>query len=258
MSISIPPQLVAVTEEERPGSVPALLHPQWRSAYPWLVQGVTTRGTDDEPFDLGLFTGAPGVDVLRRWELLRKEMPAGVVVHARQVHEATVRLHSIGTPALRLVDPCDGHVTRDPGVTLAVATADCVPVTLIAPERRVVAVLHAGWRGTVAGIVESGLGALQQRLQVPAGALHAHLGPAICGTCYEVGPEVHEALGLARPAMATPVDLRRVVAARLIDAGVGPARLSCSTWCTRCGDSPFYSHRAGDRHRQVTFVGVRA
>jgi YfiH family protein len=248
------PVPVAVTEVVRPGGVPIWVHPGWRDAYPWLLQGTTARGTE-LPFDLGLFAGGSGADVLGRWDRLRTALSAPTVVHARQVHGAAVRLHRVGPPGLRIAEPCDGHLTRARGVLLSVAVADCVPVTLVDPSTRSVAVLHAGWRGTAAGVVEAGLAALAQRLNVRADAVEAHLGPAICGECYEVGVEVYRALGLPEPDGPRPLDLRRVVARRLQAGGVEGTRVTASTWCTRCGESPFFSHRGGDGHRQVAFAG---
>ena len=247
---------VAVTEVVRPGPVPIWVHPGWADAYPWLQQGTTARGTEGAPFDLGLFAGGAGSDVIGRWDALRAALSASSAVHARQVHGATVRLHRNGAPGLHGADDCDGHLTRARGVLLTVAVADCVPVTLVDASTRSVAVLHAGWRGTVAGVVEAGLEAFAQRLDVRVDGLEAHLGPAICGECYEVGQEVYRALGLAVPDGPRPLDLRRVVARRLQEGGVTGARVTMSSWCTRCGESPFFSHRGGDPFRQVAFVGV--
>ncbi len=247
---------VAVTEVVRPGSVPIWVHPGWTDAYPWLLQGTTARGPDSPPFDLGLFAGGSGAEVLDRWDTLTTALSVQAAVHARQVHGATVRLHRAGPAGLRIAEACDGHLTRAPGVLLTVAVADCVPVTLVDPSTRSVAALHAGWRGTAAGVVEAGLAAFAQRLDVRAGALEAHLGPAICGECYEVGADVYRALGLPAPEGPRPLDLRGVVARRLGEGGVDGARITVSTWCTRCGDSPFFSHRGGDGCRQVAFVGV--
>jgi copper oxidase (laccase) domain-containing protein len=83
-----------------------------------------------------------------------------------------------------------------------------------------------------------------------------HLGPAICGECFEVGPEVPEGLALAEPD-ATHVDLRAELARRAAALGVAPARISISGFCTRHGDSPFFSHRGGCAERQVTVLAVR-
>jgi hypothetical protein len=84
---------------------------------------------------------------------------------------------------------------------------------------------------------------------IRAAELRIHLGPAICGDCYEVGPEVHAALGLSEPAEPCPVDLRAVILQRALELGLSQDRLSSSEHCTRCGGSPFFSHRAGDPER---------
>jgi copper oxidase (laccase) domain-containing protein len=144
---------------------------------------------------------------------------------------------------------------------VAVVTADCVPLTLIAARVRGVAMLHVGWRGAAAGIGEAGLATLRDRFGVRPDEIEAHLGPAICGACYEVGPEVHAALaepGAPVPSGPQPIDLRARVAERLIRAGVPRERVSVSAHCTRCGESVrLYSHRRGDLGRQVSFAGVR-
>jgi len=165
-------------------------------------------------------------------------------------------VHEGGAPGLYLAPSSDGHVTGDEGVLLTVGLADCVAISLVDPRRRVVALVHAGWRGTAAGILDRGLEVLFERLAVPAGDLHAHLGPSICGDCYQVGPEVHEALGLERPAAPAPVDLRALLARRARDAGIPTERITASVHCTRCGDSPFFSHRGGSAARQLAYLGT--
>ena len=83
----------------------------------------------------------------------------------------------------------DGHVTDVPGTALAVTVADCTPVFVAHP--RAIALLHAGWRGTASQILRVGLEAMLA-LGCPANECEVHLGPSICGNCYEVGPEVFE------------------------------------------------------------------
>lgn len=269
----IPPRASTVREtlRRRP---PALVHPGWTAAFPWLVQGTTTRGEGPEPFDLGLFTeGSPDDGVRARWSELAEATGAATAVHARQVHGAEVRVWPAGRERgaagpseegvaehgpPRLVEPCDGHATDRPGVLLAVTTADCVPVFLVDSARRAVAVLHAGWRGAAAGVVAEGLDTMAAAFGSRPSDVHVHLGPAICGSCYEVGPEVFEALEQAVPAAPTPVDLRAVLAERAVQSGVRPARLTVSAHCTCCTDSGLFSHRGGDAHRQVGYLGIRA
>jgi hypothetical protein len=204
-----------------------------------------------EDADMGLFGAGPVGERLDRWRHLREELGLPRAVHARQVHGRDIAEHGSGAaPGLLVMDDADGHLTHASGVLLTVSVADCVPISLVDDVRQRIALLHAGWRGTAAGIVAGGLEALA------APAVTAHLGPAICGTCYEVGPEVHEALGLPRPGQAAPVDLRAVQARQLVAAGVPTDRISVSEHCTRCGDG-FFSHRGGSMGRQLGLLGIR-
>jgi YfiH family protein len=242
---------------------PALVHAGWRRSFPWLVQGTTRRGGSDRSFDLGLFSGGSPTDAVRsNWAELAESTGFSEAVHAKQVHGCDLHVMSgesadEGAAVPRLLDPADGHLTDRPGTLLAVTTADCVPTFVVHPHRRVVGAIHAGWRGAAAGILERGLDALESAFDTAADELHVHFGPAICGVCYEVGPEVFEALGLEPPTGPTPIDLRRALAGRAVERGVQPSRITVSTHCTRCGDSGLYSHRAGDAQRQVGFIGIR-
>ena len=137
--------------------------PGWEISLPWLEAGTTWRGRD--PL-------APG------W---------ASVVRSRQVHGAETRLHAEVPAGRHVVGEGDGHVTRTAGLLLTVTLADCVPVFVADPVHRAVALLHAGWRGTAAGVVERGLGVMAEAFGSGAEELFVHLGPAICGACYEVG-----------------------------------------------------------------------
>ena len=243
------------------GGPPRVRHPGWREAFPWLVQGTTLRAASvngSPEWDLGLFGQAPSGQVLDRWRELGRVSGLPHLVHGRQVHGRTVRVHDhLGGGGLQIGPEVDGWVTRTPGALLTVATADCVPVFLVAPRRRAVGLLHAGWRGVVEGILEGGVETLAHRMGSPARELRLHLGPAICGSCYEVGPEVHGALGLEVPEGPRPVDLRAVLAERAVAAGVRPGHVTVSRRCTRC-DPLLFSHRGGDRGRQISFIGRAA
>lgn len=252
------PQGVTTVREPRTDVAGLPVHPvaAWTAAYPWLVHGTTgaARPDDDgsDPADLGLFGPTPSGSVLGRWRALREGLGVPRAVHSRQVHGAAITEHMERLPGLFIGDGRDGHVTGYPGILLTVSVADCVPIFLVEEGLHRVALLHGGWRGTAAGVVEAGVEALGGDLE----RVVAHLGPAICGACYEVGPEVHEALGLERPATNTPVDLRAVQARRLADAGVAPDRITVSEYCTRHDDG-FFSHRGGSPCRQIGLLGVR-
>jgi polyphenol oxidase len=225
--------------------------PAWQ-AMPWLLGGITAGA------DMSLFGSAPAGEVVPRWLRLRQDLGCEAIVHAHQVHGAAVVVHDRVPAGVLIAGEADGHVTGRPGVLLAVSVADCVPIFVAASGARAVALLHGGWRGVVAGILERGVEALLAASGAAPEELHVHMGPAICGQCFEVGPEVPGALGLD-PAAGVPshVDLRAVLATRVVRLGVPAPQVSISSFCTRCGDSPFYSHRAGCRERQVALLGVR-
>jgi hypothetical protein len=239
-------------------AVGALVHPGWAAAFPWFVQGTTTRGGARSTHDFGLFSGGSPESVVREsWDSLLSTTEMGCAVHARQVHEADVCFHEAAAPGLRIVGSCDGHATDEVGVLLTVSAADCVPIFLVAPESRAVALLHAGWRGVAAGILERGLDTLRVRAGAQPADVHMHLGPAICGSCYEVGPEVFAALGHPAPEGPLPIDLRRVLVGRAVAKGIDPTHVTTSAHCTLCTASGLYSHRGGDKGRQVGYLGVR-
>jgi polyphenol oxidase len=191
----------------------------------------------------------PVRDVMARWDALRDELrPGGPrLATAKQVHGSRVIIHGSDWEGWLRGDEADGHATIERGTAMAVSIADCVPV-FIAHRSGAAALLHSGWRGTVGRIIERGIAALTTR-GVPVGELRVHLGPAICGRCYEVSPDVHERLTGVRPAQARPVDLRAVIADHARAAGV--THITVSDSCTRCHNERFYSHRAGDGGRQL-------
>jgi hypothetical protein len=246
--------------EVRAARPASLVHPDWSGRWRWLVQGTTVRVDGAKTFDLGLFSsGSPEAEVRENWEALTRETGADVVVHSRQVHGCDV--HAVpeapeSPEAPALLAPADGHVSDRPGVVLAVTAADCVPVFLVDPERRVVGAVHAGWRGAAAGVLERALSELTERFGSSPADVRVHFGPAICGSCYEVGPEVFEALGLRAPTGPTPIDLRAALSARAVRAGIRPTSITVSTHCTRCTGSELFSHRGGDAGRHVGFIGL--
>lgn len=250
-------RVARIREQRTPGALPLYVHPDWAERFPWLVQGTTGRGEPDGNFDFRLFGDSPSGVVIDRWRHLRLATGCVGSVHARQVHGAELLVHRHPVCGLLVAERYDGHVTREPGVLLTVSVADCVPISLVDAERRAIAMLHGGWRGVAAGILERGIAALHAVAGSAPADLCVHLGPAICGACYEVGPEVFAALGLPQPATNTPIDLRAALARRAIAAGVPPGAITISEHCTRCGDSPFYSHRGGCAERQLGVLAIR-
>lgn len=199
----------------------------------------------------GMMTDEPVREVMARWSALRAEVRSGAggsrFAHATQVHGKRVLVHSPGWEGWLRVEEADGHVVLERGTAVAVTIADCVPVFVGHPSGAI-ALLHAGWRGTEAGILGQGVDHLTRR-GIRASELHLHLGPAICGRCYEVSPDVYQRLTGKTPDKPTPVDLRRLLEKQARAAGI--QHISVSQSCTRCDNDRFFSHRAGDAGRQL-------
>jgi copper oxidase (laccase) domain-containing protein len=123
--------------ERSDDAVPALVHAGWEDRFPWLVQGTTTRGPAEDPFDLGFFAGVSTEGLV--WQHFERLLAAtgmtGVAL-ARQVHEADVRSHADVRPGLTVAAPCDGHATDSAGLLLTVTVADSVPVFMEPARRR--------------------------------------------------------------------------------------------------------------------------
>ncbi|MQA88937.1 MAG: hypothetical protein GEU90_01700 [Gemmatimonas sp.] len=240
------------------GDLPLWRHPDWVTRFPWLAQGTTGRGTDTEPFDLGSFGDVPAGTLMNRWHRLLRGTGQQTAVHSRQVHGVEVAewVEPI-PPGLLYVSGYDAHLTNRLGVLLSVSIADCVPVFLVAEQSRALALAHAGWRGAAGSIVEKVIGGLSRMSGEAPETFWLHCGPAICGVCYEVGPEVHAGVHPFRevPSAPKPIDLRAAIASRAIAAGLLSERISVSGLCTLCGPSDFFSHRGGSAGRQMGVLG---
>lgn len=211
--------------------------------------GVRAFTTTRAAGSFGVATDEPVREVMARWERLRSDLASGGprLATAKQVHGARIVVHGTGWEGWLRCDDADGHLALDRGTAMAVSIADCVPIFL-AHASGACALLHSGWRGTADRIVERALDLFTSR-GMPAGEITMHLGPAICGDCYEVSPDVFERLTSRMVANPTTVDLRALIAAHARLRGV--RRISQSGHCTRCDNALFYSHRAGDAGRQV-------
>jgi YfiH family protein len=162
------------------------------------------------------------------------------------------------------VGEADGLVTTDPGVVLAVLTADCAPVLLADPAAGVVGAVHAGWRGLAAGVVEAGVAAVAALGADPAATVGL-VGPAVGGCCYEVGPDVREAVGARYPAaLATTRDGRPALdpaagAAQALErAGVEVTNVRLAGECTVDLADRYFSHRRdhGRTGRQAGLIAL--
>lgn len=239
------------------GEGPDLLNRAWEE--PGLVAGITTAGAGDYGVSMN------GVDaLLEAYGGLARRLGFRAVAVPRQVHGtdvlrvtgsgASVVAASGAPPSVLLAGRVDGLVTSSRDLLLVSTAADCVPVYLIDGAGAAVGLAHAGWRGVAGGILARAVDAIE----APGARredLRIHLGPAICGACYEVDRPVLSALGLEGDRAC--VDLRGVLVDQARAAGVGTVTVSAH--CTRCGASDLHSHRGsgGQAGRMAAFIGRR-
>ncbi|MCP4536971.1 MAG: peptidoglycan editing factor PgeF [Chloroflexi bacterium] len=182
------------------------------------------------------------------------------VVSPYQVHGARVGV--VEQAHLGSVQPeTDALVTAVPSVPLLMRFGDCASVLFFDPVQRVIGMAHAGWRGVVAGSAEATVRTMVERLDCDLADVWAGIGPTIGPCCYEVGPEVVDAVKVACPAGADIVhrvngqihlDLPAAVQAQLDAAGV--ERIENACLCTACRMDEFFSHRA--EHGQTGRFGI--
>lgn len=212
------------------------------------------------------------------------EDDGSVLVGVRQIHSGVVHVVKPGDGALegRLqtaegkgVLEGDGLMTNVQGILLGVGTADCVPVLVVDVDKRVVAAFHAGWRGTVARIVEHGVAKMREEYGSRVEDLIAAVGPSVGPCCYGVGEEVRgefereflygSSLFRLGEAGEMRLDLWEANRLQLLDAGLAQARIVAVGECTACardvgGALRYFSHRGekGVAGRMLNVVGVVA
>ncbi len=248
------PSLVRSVSERRSAGSPFPLYrlDSWEEAFDGVAAGITAAAADSD-----FFAARQSAWVfIERVEGLAGQLGFGAAAWARQVHGVEVCIADGASYGVVSPGEADGLVARRADLLLLVTVADCVPVYLLEPSRGVIGLLHAGWRGAAGGILEQGLAALRATYDAEAGDLYLHLGPSICGECYEVGPEVLRRFG-RQETEAAGVDLRAELVRQATSLGVRPERMSTSAWCTRCDLDRFHSHRGSGESagRMAAFLG---
>jgi YfiH family protein len=168
----------------------------------------------------------------------------------RQVHGSEVQ--AIDEAPLTL-PVCDGLATTRKGLALIVQTADCVPLVLWDEDQGAVAVVHAGWRGALAGVSRSAAAFLAKRFGSRAESIHVAMGPSIGACCYEVGEEVVRAfdeqvshgneLFTSGPRGKSHLNLIEANSRQLTEYGVPRGQIYSSSMCTSCDNGELYSYR---------------
>lgn len=269
---------------------------------PWLVHGFSTRYggestlNKERVLNLG-FTDWDKRKVVEnnRAKLIGALSPEEMgLASLRQFHSDRIHLFPKPTPRVREAPRADASMTRVPGILLGIQTADCVPILLVDTQRKAIAAVHAGWRGTLKRIVMKTLGRMQMTLGTLPRDVVAAIGPAIGGCCYEVGPEVAQAFagqfaearhwfegpfdqlaagdtpnplqwltmvppGHQPPAPRVNLDLRAANRWQLLEAGVSAANIFGSTLCTSCRADLLFSYRREGNlsGRMLAVIGVR-
>jgi len=183
----------------------------------------------------------------------RRSRPPESVATLKQIHSDIVMSAEGRTGCL---GEGDALLSDTPGRPVAVKTADCLPILMVDGRNRAVAAVHAGWRGTVSQIARRAVDTLRRRFDTRAGDLHAAIGPGIGPCCYEVGPEVAAAFGLAG---RQHLDLAEANRRQLVAEGIPETQIYSAGLCTRCLPEAFWSYRreqeaAGRMH---SFAGIR-
>jgi len=273
----------------------------------WLWHGFSTRKgglsraycADDAPGELNLgFTAADDREIVRQNRRLLVEAvtedPSTPLVTLRQIHSSVLVLGAPGDASRQSPWKGDGLMTDEPGLLLGVQTADCIPVLVADRKRHVVAAFHAGWRGTVKRIVESGIGRMRMEFGSRPEDLIAAIGPGVGPCCYAVGDEVlssfesqfayadelfHEvydtdpvrtrypmlfltqrAPGHSNIGPSLHVNLVEANRRQLLAAGLKANSIHSTGGCTSCHRELFFSHRASQGHagRMMSVIGIRS
>jgi purine-nucleoside/S-methyl-5'-thioadenosine phosphorylase / adenosine deaminase len=265
----------------------------------WLAHGFSTR-----PGGASIVDGKPVLNLgFTEWDeresVATNRAKFMTAVDAQKMPLVTLRqFHSdviyVAAAPCDEAPKADALITSTAGLLLGVQTADCVPVLLADTRARVVAAIHAGWRGTLTRIVVKTLGQMTMQFGTRPSDVVAALGPAIGGCCYEVGPDVAQAFASQFPAasewfdgpfeqlahgeeplwlpwltMMPPghvpppprvrLDLRASNRWQLIDAGVPEAQIAVSDLCTACRPDLLFSYRreGAKTGRLMAVIGIR-
>ena len=213
------------------------------------------------------FEVTPGINRGPALEQSHSRVPAAFI-SVKQVHGTDVLV--VDRPVLEgqaFDGEWDALITDQPGVAVTVRTADCVPVLLHDPVHRVVAAVHAGWRGAVAGIVPKTISALNKRFGSEAVSLRMAVGPSAGSCCYEVDEPVLSKLREAFPdwrqvihgqngAQKALLDLRELIRRQGLGNGLCEQAIGVVNACTICHPNLFFSYRREGIVKRTMVSGI--
>ncbi|MFC4076520.1 peptidoglycan editing factor PgeF [Salinithrix halophila] len=253
----------------------------WEREFPHLTAGISARNSesfhDPNLYNYALHVGSDPDRVLGNRRRLAEALnipPAswtyGEQVHGTRIREVTNSEKGRGrhetSPAL---EGTDGLLTGEEEIFLFSFYADCVPLFFYSPDRGLVGVAHAGWRGTVGGIGPAMVEEFVSR-GADRGQIRAAIAPSIGPCCYEVDDKVSQPLIKALPEADVQVlqpagpgkwnlDLKEANRQLLLDSGLSGEHILVTHWCTSCHPELFHSHRRdqGKTGRMAAFIGKR-
>lgn len=272
----------------------------------WLISGFSTRaggksdiyspGQRTGELNLGFTPSDSAENVLENRSRFCRAVAGDngfALVTLRQIHSSLIRRVTAADAADQPLWKGDGIMVSEPGLMLAIQTADCIPVLIADRKRRAVAAFHAGWRGTLKRIVENGVGRMRLEFGSKPEDMVAAIGPGIGQCCYAVGEEVRgeflsqfsyaeelfrdvydsdpvkekypllfltaRAPGHSNIGPSLHLDLVEANRRQLFDAGVAPEAVFALDQCTSCHHDRFFSHRAdhGFTGRMLSVIGIR-
>lgn len=250
------------------------LQPEWAAEAP-VAAGFTTRngGVSRPPYNslnLGFNTDDPKHNVEGNRSTLTRafSIPTHLLLTVRQVHGTDVLVIDEPNPDLShfLTVECDAIITDQPGIMIGILVADCFPVLLFDPQRRVAAAVHVGWRGAAGGILAKTVQTLATNFGSRPERLLAAIGPGIGAHQYEVDRPVREAFRSGTGHWEEisneialgkwHLDLRESCLLQLRDAGLDPDRVTAAAEDTCCHRELFFSYRRdhGKTGRQMGFI----
>jgi YfiH family protein len=223
----------------------------------WIVHGFSTMAMGS----MGLTHAVDPENVTENRRRFAKSLhlrPEAITV-AGAVHGAEIA--RVDRP-VSLVKEVDGLVTDRPGVALFATFADCLPLIAYDPEQRAAGLAHAGWRGTELGIAKNLVTALRREYGSRAEDLRIGIGPGICGSCYEVGPEFAdrfppEVLRSNGNGDKLLLDLVEANRKQFLEMGVLPRRIRAHALCSYESDRLYSHRRQPDGSRFAALVAVR-
>lgn len=265
---------------EQSNNTTMFLLKSWMDRFPFLTAGFTSRngGVSKSPYDtlnMGLHVGDIIEDVIVNRSLLANAIGVSFegCTFAEQVHGNQVSIVSQAERGKGRLDKedsilnVDALITAEPDTCLCVMYADCVPLYFVDPVRQVIAVSHAGWKGTSQNIVSTTINKMKEIYGSDPADIHAAIGPSIGQCCYEVNQDVVDKIGAAVTPVMQPssnsgkfmLNLQEINRLLMQKAGIVSSNIEISKLCTSCQTDQFYSYRAegGTTGRMIAWLAIK-